>query len=512
MSSVISNKRIVKNSVLLYFRMFFLMAISLFTARVVLRELGVVDYGIFNVVGSVVAMCSFLTGSLTAASNRFFSMEVVKKDGGSINKFFCLNLLIFFSIFIVFVLILETGGLWYVNNKMVIPLERLEAAHWVYQCSVVTLGLAFLQVPYVSLITTHEHMGAYAYISIFEGILKLLVAYLLMTSQGDKLKVFSLLMLCMMIATTLCYYLYCRKNFSSECRFHFIWEKRLFVQLLNFTSIYFLGTTSYVVKSYGINLMINSFFSPTVNAARAISVQVESAVVRLSDGFFTATRPQLYKAYSVGEYQNLYNLISRTTIITVFLMSVLAFPFFFNAKFVLSLWLGIVPDYTIAFLHLILIEAMLNSSSNAVILTILATGHQKKYQIFEFTFRVLVLPIAYLALRMGCNPESTVMVGIVFSFLAMLMRAIILHKEFNYFMLRHYLYLLGRLLSVNVAVYFIVSGCVIGITQSILLFFVSSSLSILLLCLGYGWFVMLKSDRTTMINIIKVRMLQYRKK
>ena len=272
MTTIINNRRIIRNTVYLYLRMFFIMAISIYTVRVVLEELGVLDFGIFNVIGSVVALCSFLTGSLTAASNRFFSREIVKNEMTSLNNIFCLNITVFVFLIVGAIILLETVGLWYVNNVMVIPQNRIFAANIVYQLSIVTLAVTFVSIPYNALIITHEHMSTYAYFGIIEALSRLAIALLLIVCQYDKLIVYAILTTIVSGLVTLLYYLYCRMHYV-ESKYHFYWNKAEFNEVFKFISYYFFGSISAVIKSQGLNLLINAFFPPTVNAALAIAFQ-----------------------------------------------------------------------------------------------------------------------------------------------------------------------------------------------------------------------------------------------
>ena len=392
-TTVIDNKRVMKNTVFLYIRMLFVMLVGLYTVRIVLRELGVVDYGIYNVVGSVVAMCSFLTSSLTAVCNRFFAKEMVSGDVQSLNRCFCLNVTTFVVLMVIAVIALETFGIWYLNNKMVIPAERLGAAHVVYQLSILTLCFSFISIPYNSLIIIHERMSYYAYLGIFEAISKLIVAYMLVIAGMDKLVLYSILSVIVSAFVSCGYIVYCRKNFK-ESKYVPYWNSREFKDIFSFVGWYFFGSVSSVLKSSGLNLLINAFFNPSINAARAIASQVEGAIRRFSDGFFSASKPQIYKAYSNGEHDGLNRLLVRTTIVCTYLMAFISLPVFFNAASILGIWLQDVPNKAVIFLQLIIIDSILNLTSEPIILTILATGKQKRYQVAEFLLRFFTLPIS----------------------------------------------------------------------------------------------------------------------
>lgn len=502
MGTVIDNKKIMKNTIYLYFRMFFIMLVGLFSVRIVLRELGVIDYGIYNVVGSVVALCSFLTGSLTAASNRFFSREIVKRDISSLNKCFCLNLTVFGVLVIIAIVLLETIGLWYVNNKMIIPLDRLFAANVVYQLSVITLASTFIMIPYNALMITHEHMSAFAYIGIIEAILRLGVALTLIIFTSDKLIFFAFASVVINVLITVFYFAYCRKHYP-ESKYHLYWNKTEFSEIFKFISWYFFGSVSSVIRSQGINILLNSFFNPAINAARAVAFQVEGAIKRFSDGYFTAAKPQLYKSHANGEYQGLNILINRITLICVFLMAVFAIPLAFNANTVLSVWLGDVPDKSVIFLQLVLIDSVLNVSSEPIILTILATGRQSLYQVVEFTLRVLTLPLSYVLLRYGAAPEITVVVCILFSILAVIARALMLKRSMKEFDLRSSFYAYLRMYAaVGLVIIFI---CFIQrfSLNSMSFFLVSSASSVIMLMITFYFIALDRFDRQYVYDLVK---------
>ena len=504
MSSVIDNKKILKNTVFLYCRMFFIMIISLYTVRIVLRELGVVDYGIYNVVGSVVSLCTFLTGTLTAASNRFFSMEMVKEDKSSLNKCFCLNITVFSVLMLGAIVLLETVGLCYVNTKMVIPSDRLLAANVVYQLSVLSLCSSFVSIPYNSLLITHQRMSVYAYIGIAEALLKLLIAWALLVVSYDKLIFYAALTTVANILVTLIYYRYCRSHYE-ESKFHFYWNREEFNGIFKFISLYFFGSISAVIRPSGMNLLINAFFSPAINAARAIAFQVESAVMRFSDGYFSASRPQLYMAYANKEFNGLNHLIIRITIISLFLMTLFVVPLSFNADYVLTLWLGEVPAKAVVFMQLVLIDSAINASSQPVILTILATGKQLAYQISEFVLRCVTLPIAYIFLLTGGEPESTAMVCIALSLVSVFMRIYFLKRQMPEFNVFRYVFTLFRIVAATVLVVLAVYA-VPNISSRFVYLLVSTVVSSVVLAGALYLIALSPHDREYVHNLIMTKL------
>lgn len=501
MESSINNKRILKNSLYLYLRMLVILVIGLFTVRMILSILGVTDYGIYNVVGGVVSMFSFLSGSLATSSQRYFSIEIAKKDYQALNKIFSLNLTVFILISIVLVVIAETVGLWFVNYKMTIPHDRLLAANVVYQLSILSFLISLCSVPYNALVVAYEKMSAFAWIGIVEALLKIVIVALLFILPFDKLIVYGMLMLMVSFAIACSYYIYCQKKIKGSS-YKWYWNKAEARQLMSFSGWHFLGTTSVVVRSTGINLLINMFFSPAINGARAIAYQVDSIVCQFANNYFTAVKPQMYKAYSNGEMQGLFRLIMRTTIMNVGLIMLFAFPILCNANFLLSLWLKEVPPHTVLFVELALINSIIDLTSNPMIAPALATGRIKNYQIVTSTIYYLNLPMSYIVLRMGGEPEVTVVISIAFSFINVIARALMLNRMMA-FPLRSYFMLIFKLVLVSV----LEGVCLYAVCRELpsgyLRFFITGILSVALLCVCYFSFVMAKQDKIGIMNYIK---------
>ena len=426
MSSV-NNKRILKNTLFLYFRMIVVMAVNLYTVRVVLHQLGVVDYGIYNVVGGVVSMFSFINSTLTTSSQRYFSIELAKGDEVKLNQWFCLNITTFSIFILAFLIISETIGLWFVNTQMVIPEERLFAVNVVYQLSICTFCIHFFSIPYHALIIAHEKMSAFAYISIVEVLLKLCIALLLAVILWDKLIVYGILMFLVSCGITGAYIVYNIRHFR-ESKYHLYWNRKEMKDLLSFSGWHFFGTFSTVIRSQGINILLNMFFNPAINAARAIAFQIYHAVSQLSANFIVAVKPQIYKSYAKGNYDELYRLIIRSSTICSFLVSVLIFPILIDTNFVLGLWLKNVPDYAVVFTQLVLINGLIDAVNGPLAAAALATGKIKNYELLVATTIFLNLPLSYIALKLGAEPTATMIVSIVISILTTYARAYMVYK------------------------------------------------------------------------------------
>lgn len=380
MTTTENNKRIARNTLLLYFRMLFLMIISLYTSRIVLNALGVEDFGIYNVAGGVVAMFSILSGSLSAAISRFITYELGKNNVLKLKTIFSSAITIQIGLGIVIAFFAETIGIWFLNTQMNIPIERMTAANWVLQFSIITFIINLISVPYNAVIIAHEKMSAFAYISIFEAIGKLLIAYLITISPIDKLIFYAILMCGVAIAIRLLYGYYCKRHFD-ECRFHFIWNKQIFQQIFSFAGWNFIGASSAVLRDHGGNIIINLFCGPTVNAARGIAFQVNNAIQGFVSNFMTALNPQITKSYAAKNYTYMMTLIFQGARLSFYMLLLLSLPIIINTHYLLTLWLNTVPEHTVLFVRLVLIFAMSESISGPLITAMLATGNIRNYQI-----------------------------------------------------------------------------------------------------------------------------------
>lgn len=406
-----NNKRIAKNTLMLYFRMLFTMAVSLFTSRVVLNTLGVEDYGIYNVVGGVVSMFSIISGSLSAAISRFITVELAKGDADKLKKTFSASVTIQLLLSLIIVVLIESIGVWFLNAKMVIPAERMDAANWVLQFSIVTFVINLISVPYNATIIAHEKMSAFAYISILEVVCKLVIVYLLKISPIDRLVFYAILMCAVSVIIRLVYGYYCNRHFA-ECKFSFRFDKDLLKRMFSFAGWNFIGASSAVLRDQGGNIIINLFGGPAVNAARGIAMQVNHAIVGFSNNFMTALNPQITKSYASGEQDYMMKLIFRGARFSFYMLLFLSLPVLANTHYILSLWLGIVPEHSVLFVRLALIFAMSESISSPLVTAMLATGKIRNYQIVVGGLQMLNLPISYVLLRIGCIPETVMMVAI----------------------------------------------------------------------------------------------------
>lgn len=406
-----NNKRIAKNTLLLYVRMLFLMGISLYTSRVVLDKIGVTDYGIYNVVGGIVSMLGFLNASMSNAVQRFLSFEIGKNNPKGVNRIFNVSLLAHMSIaFFVFV-VMEIAGVWYLNSYLNVPADRMEAANWVLQCSILTTLFSIVQVPYNAIIISKEQMSIYAYISILEVLLKLFIVYLLAIGNFDKLKLYSVLVMVVTIGIMMIYRFYCKRKYV-EAKFRFVKDWGLLRKLAWFASWNLLGELAWVFTGQGVNIILNSFFGPVVNAARGLADQVSGAVNRFVFNFQTAVNPQLIKTYAAGQIIEMKKLLYRSTRFSYCLLLAIALPIIIEMDFILHLWLKEVPEYTVGFCQLVLVCSLVSTLSNLLSQVARAYGRIRNYQMIVSMFLFLNFPLSYCVLRLGASPLATMLVNI----------------------------------------------------------------------------------------------------
>lgn len=411
--------------------MFLIMGVSLYTSRVVLATLGVVDYGLYNVVGGIVTMFSFLNGSLGAATSRYITFELGKKNYEGLNKIFNVALLTHIFIGIIIVLLAETIGLWFFYEKMVIPEERLNAAFWVYQISILSTLISLTQVPYNASIIAHENMEVYAYVGIVEVILKLAVVYLLVISPFDKLLFYASLLFLINIGIVLFYGIYCISRYP-ESRIKVCKEKALYKDMFKFAGSDLIGNVSVLAQGQGLNLLLNVFFGPVVNAARAVAYQVQGAVTQFSNNFMTAVRPQIIKLYAQGEIKEMFKLVYMSSNFSYYLMWLLVLPICLEADYILSLWLGNYPDHSVSFLILVLILCLIQTLKTPRTIVLHATGKLLLANVVIGTLLCCAFPLAYVFLKMGGNPESVFWAANITMFLSEFISVFIVRKYVEY--------------------------------------------------------------------------------
>lgn len=502
-----NNKRVAKNTLFLYFRMILIMLITLYTSRVVLAQLGIKDYGIYNVVGGVVSMFSFLNNCMTTSTQRFLTFELGKGFSQRLKDVFAASLNIHIAIALTIVVLAETIGLWFVNYKLVIPGDRLVAANWVFQFAILSFCVSIIQVPYNAVIIAHEKMNVYAYISIIEVMLKLGIVYLLSVSPFDKLITYAILILTVQLLIRAIYQMYCRKNYE-ESNFRLFWDKSLYRQMSGFAGWNLFGSIAWLLRDQGLNIVLNLFFGPVINAARGVAAQVSSAVMNFISNFQMALNPQITKNYANGNLDEMEKLTYLGIKFSYIILFFMAFPLCLNIEYVLHLWLVEVPDYTALFIILILVDSLVGNLFGVPLMTSLAaTGKIRNYQIVVSGIILCIVPIGYLALRLGFDAPSVFYITIVFSAISGFVRFLYCRKQLGYS-------LRGMFKNSLLPVFGVTSVALpLPIFLKLQCFRADTLLSFVVLCIVAviitffaAWFVGLKSnERDMVITMIKTK-------
>ena len=425
-----NNKRIAKNTALLYFRMLLIMAITLYTSRIVLKQLGENDFGIYNVVGGIVSMFSIVSASLTSAISRFITYELGRGKEDKLRIIFSTSVFIQLGLWIVIALLVETVGVWFLNNRMTIAPERMYAANWVLHCSVITFGVNMLSIPYNAAIIAHEKMQAFAYVSILEVGLKLIVAFMLYIKTFDSLIMYAVLLVIASLVVRLSYSIYCRRHFK-ECKLERRFDKNVLKEMLAYSGWSFIGTSSAILRDQGVNIVMNIFCGTAVNAARGIAVQMNNAVHGFSQNFMLAVNPQIIKSYASGQTDYMFSLAFRSARMSYFLLYCISLPLIMVMPWVLGIWLTIVPNYTVSFAILVLILGMSEAISLPLQYMNQATGKVKVYQLTVGGLQMLNFPVSYVLLLYGFSPNSVFILSIIISQICLFARLLILSRTID---------------------------------------------------------------------------------
>lgn len=403
MTQTHDTKRIAKNTLAMYIRMAVTMVVGLYTSRVILNVLGVEDYGTYNVVGGVVSMFSLLTASMSASISRYLTFSLGKGDRDGLRRVFSVSLEVQLFLAVVIVLAVEAVGVWFLNTQMKIPPDRLVAANWVMQCSLVSFVVGLLMVPYNASIISHERMNIYAYISIWDAVMKLVIVYALYVSPFDKLKSYAVLLLVVSTLTTSFYWLYCKRHFE-ECRFRVVRDKRLLKEMTSFAGWGMIGDGAWILNTEGVNILINMFFGVVLNAARGIATTVDNMVQNFVRNFMVALNPQIVKSYAAGDFDYMHRLIFMGSKYSYFLMLFFFIPISLETRTILTLWLKIVPDYAVAFTRLTLMSTMCLTLGNTMIPAVQATGKIRNYTIVMGLMALANFPLTWIAFALGASP------------------------------------------------------------------------------------------------------------
>lgn len=423
-----NNKRIVKNTIYLYLRMFVIMALSFTTTRVVLDKLGASDYGINTLVGGFVSLFAVLNNILSAGTRRFLALYLGKDDEARLKLTFSTAFVIHVIIAFIVVVLLETFGLWFLNTNLNIPEDRAYAANWVFQFAVLSTFFSITQTPYMASVTAHERFNIYAVMSIYDVVAKLVVLYILFIIPYDKLIVYSALQLIVTFSSLFIYRVYCIRKFS-ECKWSLAIDKSLMKEMLHFSGWGAFGHIITVVNSQGVAIILNIFFDTVMNAARGLASTVNVTIAQFIGGFLTAAQPQLVKYYGAGDMYHFERLIFNVTQYTLFLMALIAVPTLLEIDYVLGLWLGEnIPEYTSSFVKITLVCGIIYRSNSMVENGMMAIGRVKELNMYSVPVYLLSLPLVYIVLKLGLGPNAAYWVGSVPPLISFLINVYLLSK------------------------------------------------------------------------------------
>lgn len=431
-----NNKRIARNTVVLYLRMLLSTVVSLYTSRVVLNTLGVENYGIYVVVGGVVGMFGFINASMGMATARFLTYELGIGNTEKLNKTFSSSVLIHYGLAALILILAETIGLWTLYNKLIIPAERLDAAFWVFQLSIISTILTITQVPYNASINAHERMSVFAYIDLLGVSLKLLAIYLLVVLGGDKLIIYAILILSVSFITLMIARLYCRKHFP-ECHFRFVWDWGLLKPMLNFSALNLYGELCIAARRDGTPMVTNMFFGPVLNTASSIATTIEGTISGLAWKSVSAANPQIVKSYARGDYSYTNFLVAQLSRFSSFFYLLFAIPLLIETKAVVTLWLGdLVPSYTFSFTQISIVAGLFGILHAIFGMAISATGNIRRVSFISGTLYLLNLATLYICLACGAQPEWIFLLYLLFTILIFISNLSILRKQLPCFSLR----------------------------------------------------------------------------
>lgn len=443
-----NNKRIARNTAMLYIRMLFSMAVSFYTSRVVLALLGVDDFGIYNVVGGIVVLFSFLNNAMGASTQRFLNFELGKGDMSQVKKIFSMSMTSHISIALLVLILSETVGLWLLNTHMNIPADRMSAANWVYQFSVLSCCIKIVQIPYQASIIAYERMSFYAYISIVEVVVKLLVVFLLMWGDFDRLILYAVLSTAVSLVIYSVYKMYCTRTFAT-CRYTLFWDAKLYRTLMSFSGWNLFGSMANVAVQQGGNILLNIFSGVAVNAALGVANQVSAAIYGFVSNFQLAFSPSITKSYASGDREYFMDLIFKASRYSYFLLFLLSLPVLLCCEFVMGVWLETVPPYAISFCRLILVYMLIDAVASPLWTSMQATGKIRNYQIMVGCLALINLPLAYAVLYVGMSPSWVLIIRVSVNAVIFVARLIYMRGMMPFSVRNYVLQVGGRIVAVN---------------------------------------------------------------
>lgn len=495
-----NKKRLAKNTMLLYVRMVFVMAVTLYTSRVILHILGVEDFGIYNIVGGLVSMFTLISGSLSDCVSRFLTIEIGRNNKERLNKVFITSINVHIILSLIVFLSIETIGLWFLNSKMNINPDKLYAANWVFQFSMLTFIVNIFSIPYNAMIVAYEKMGIYAYISIIEVVCKLAVCYLLLFTE-ERLILYSILLFFIALVLRLIYGFYCRKQFEAS-KYSWYWDNCIIKEMFGFASWNFFGNIANIFKSQGVSMLINIFLGTLINAAQGIALQVSNAIEMFSSNFMKALNPQIIKSYAIQNTNDVIQLSSTGTRFAFYLLLLLSVPIFYNIEYILEIWLTIIPDWTSVFVKLILCSMLIDTFSRTLIVIIQASGKISKYQIGVSFIIFLNFPLSYFCLRNEFPPSSIYVVQAFISILCLFWRLYIVNGLIEISILKYFVDSIFRpiiLLMIIMVMYGWIHKVLLELPYH---FFIEVLIGSLLSIVIIGLFGMQNKEKKFVINII----------
>ncbi len=496
-----NNKRIVKNTLLLYFRMIITMCIGVYTSRIVLQYLGVIDYGINNVVAGMVTMFTFFNTTLASGTQRYITFALGEGNQNTIKLTFSTTFVVHLFLAIILSFMILIGGLWFMNGHLSIPVDRMDAAYWVFFCSIISIFLSITQVPYMSTLIAYENMGVYAYMAIYDALAKLIVAFSLIFSTIDNLKLYAVLNLIINITSILIYRIYCIKKYS-ECRVLWKVDIPLLKSILGFSGWNVFGCAAVMLNNHGINILLNVLFGPVINAARGISNTLNGMVMQLVGNFLTAANPQIVKYHANHEDEKMFQLINNTSRYSGLLFLLVLIPLCFETEFILKLWLGNVPDDAVFFTRVILIESLVKTMSRPIIRGIHAEGKLKWYSIISGSILLSIVPVSWLLLTNGVSVYVVLIINIIPWILETIITGIILGYYTGFSTIKYFKYVYCNVFPIGLFASLPVFLICYFIEDCIARFFIVSAISVIFLCiLIYFWGL-----NTTMQGLIRDRL------
>ena len=510
MVSYADNKRIAKNTIYLYIRTFVSMVVALYTSRKILEALGVESFGIFNVVGGIISLMSFINSSMSVATQRYLTYELGKGTEGNFNKVFNIAVYIHAIIAVIVLIAAETVGVWFVNTQLNIPEAQMESANWVFQATILTTILGILQTPYNAAIVSHEHMHIYAYVGLGETFARLFIVLGLSYYPYDKLTIWGFALSAIQLCTSLLYRFYCIKKFDNCNLRRNTWDLPLAKSMLGFTGWNMFGTIAWTLKDQGASVLLNIFDGPIVNAARGVSGQVTGAIKGLVGGFQSAVNPQLTKTYAANDLAATCNLLYKSSKFSYFLLLIISIPVLLEINFLLNVWLVEVPPYAALFTRIVIMEAVFDSLAGPMVTSLMATGRIKWYQIVVGSILLLNIPIAYILLKLGYPIATPFFVSMAFMFLGNASRLLFCHKMLG-LSIRNYISMVILPITIVSVLAFIVPYFIVSVmTEGWIRLLTCSASSVVfgvaaIFCCGFT-----TSERSFIINLLRNKLLRHK--